>query len=45
MLNKATTEEERSKINDLFDQQYVDNHARKTALLSTSADLMLMLIQ
>lgn len=38
MLNKATTEEERSKINDLFDQQYVDNHARKTALLSTSAD-------
>ena len=38
MLNKATTEEERNKINDLFDQQYVDNHARKTALLSTSAD-------
>lgn len=38
MLNKATTEEERSKINDLFDQQYVDNHARKTALLSTSSD-------
>ena len=38
MLNKVTTEEERSKINDLFDQQYVDNHARKTALLSTSAD-------
>ena len=38
MLNKATTEEERSKINNLFDQQYVDNHARKTALLSTSAD-------
>ena len=38
MLNKATTEEERSKINDLFDQQYIDNHARKTALLSTSAD-------